>query len=219
MHQQEFRSRPLQVRLSSSQGAKRSATTVLSRIGKSQSPGINGIKEQSPDVEAPTGERAARTLGLMNIPDTVNDARIRTLVEPYGKLIKIILRPDHQGAIVEFADVNDAGKASLELEGQEIAPDRKIHVGTVPEMLRQPAEKKGDRTAKQKEQMALLQPSGPIKRPVQPGARGGRRGGLGIKRSVAPTGSRSESVEGGETKKKSNDDFRSMIQRPPSPKD
>lgn len=218
MHQQEFRSRPLQVRLSSSQGAKRSATTVVSRIGKSQSPGVNGTKEQSPDVEAPTGERAARTLGLMNIPDTVNDARIRALVEPYGKLIKIILRPDHQGAIVEFADVNDAGKASLELEGQEIAPDRKIHVGTVPEMLRQPAEKKGDRIAKQK--VTLLQPSGPIKRPVQPGARGGRRGGLGMKRSVAPTASRSESVDGGETKKKSNDDFRSMIQqRPPSPRD
>lgn len=173
-------------------------------------------------MEVPTGERAIRTLGLMNIPDTVNDARIRALVEPHGKLIKIILRPDHQGAIVEFADVNDAGKASLELEGQEIAPDRRIHVGTVPEMLRQPAEKKGDRMAKQTETAALLQPSGPIKRPVQPGTRGGRRGGLGMKRaSMAPTPSRSESVDGVKTEgeretkaKKSNDDFRSMIQRP-----
>ena len=229
MNQQEFRSRPLQVRLSSAQGAKRSATTVLARVGASQSPsGVNGNKEQSPDVEVPTGERAARTLGLINIPDTVNDARIRALVEPHGKLIKVILRPDHQGAIVEFADVNDAGKASLELEGKDIGTGRKLHVGTVPEMLRQRAEKKGDRISNPKEKPAtLLQPTGPIKRPVQPGARGGRRGGLGIKRggSVAhSTSSHSESVgtTEGETKKansdkpqKSNDDFRSMIQRPP----
>ena len=226
MHQQEFRSRPLQVRLSSAQGAKRSATSILARVGTSQSPsGVNGTKAQSPDVEVPTGERRARTLGLMNVPDTVNDARIRALVDPHGKLIKIILRPDHQGAIVEFADVNDAGKASLELEGQDIGNGRKLHVGTVPEMLSQKPEKKGDRASNPKAKPpTLLQPTGPIKRPVQPGARGGRRGGLGIKRgSMAPSASsRSESVgtaeeetkaSNSEKPQKSNDDFRSMIQR------
>ncbi|XHG09740.1 hypothetical protein AWENTII_012782 [Aspergillus wentii] len=238
MHLREFRSRPLQVKLSTPQGAKRSATTVLSHVQGSRSPSVeaNGTKHPN-DVEAPAGERASRTLGLMNVPDTVNDARIRSLVEPYGKLIKIILRPDHQGAIVEYADVHHAGKASLELEGQEIAPGRKLHVGTVPEMLKQSAERKGERTQsnKPKEKNAgLFQPTGPIKRPPQPGARGGKRGGLGVKRSMPPpppphsassekekdsgktttttTTDIDHQADGGKTKK-SNDDFRAMIQR------
>lgn len=222
MHQQEFRSRPLQVRLASSQGAKRTATNVVSRVGRQSPSGPNGAKEQTPDVEMPSGERAARTLGLMNIPDTVSDARIKSLAEPYGKLIKVTLRPDHQGAIVEFADVNDAGRASLELAGQEIAPNRSIRVGTVPEMLKQRAERKGGAMAPQQKTATSLQPTGPIRRPQQPGARG-RRGGLGMKRgSVPSTGSRRESVDGdlegvqegrGSGKTKSNADFRTMMQR------
>lgn len=216
MHQQEFRSRPLQVKLASSQGAKRTAVNVVSRVG-GQPTGVNGAKAQSPDVDVPSGERAARTLGLMNIPDTVSDARVKALAEPYGRLIKVILRPDHQGAIVEFADVNDAGRASLELGGQEIAPGRSIRVGTVPEMLKQRAEKKGGMIA---QQPSLLQPTGPIRRPQQPR---GRRGGLGTKRgSAPPTGSRNGSVdvpegglEGGNAKTKSNDDFRTMMQQRP----
>lgn len=239
MHQQEFRSRPLQVKLSSPQGAKRSSTAIVSRVGRSQSPAVevNGTKHE----DAPTGERAARTLGLTNVPDTVNDARIRALVEPYGALVKVILRPDHQGAIVEFVDVNVAGKASLELEGQEIAPGRPLHVGTVPEMLKQSAEKKSTRTAQPnqpKEKNGGFLAPGPVRRPQQPGARG-RRGGLGVKRGGASTPlTRNEYTEGnndnggtmttktmttdttgpptqggGESTKKSNDDFRAMFQR------
>lgn len=238
MHQQEFRSRPLQVKLSSPQGVKRTSTTIVNRVGKSRSPSVE-VNGKS-DVEVPTGERAARTLGLMNVPDTVNDARVRALVEPYGKLVKIILRPDHQGAIVEYADVHTAGKASLELEGQEIAPGRQLHVGTVPEMLKQSAEKKNTRAthtnlSKEKNNTGFLAPPGAIKRPQQPGSRGsGRRGGLGVKRGGASTSqARSQTTEGngattntttattdtvppaeGETTtKKSNDDFRAMIQR------
>ncbi|KAE8317475.1 hypothetical protein BDV41DRAFT_11747 [Aspergillus transmontanensis] len=231
MDGQEYRSRTLHVKISAPQSTKRSATTIVSQVGKSQSPAavVNGSKE-SADADTPSRERAARSLGLMNIPDTVNDARIRALVEPYGKLIKIVLRPDHQGAIVEFADVNHAGRASLELEGQEIAPGRKLRVGTVPEMLKQSAENKDGRTqpsSKPKEkQGGFLQPTGPIKRPQQPGSRGGRRGGLGVKRAGPHGGHNGEktmtttmmttdsapSAEGGKTKK-SNDDFRAMIQR------
>lgn len=203
MHQQEFRGRPLQVRLSSPSGAKRSATTVVSRVGSKMSPpptNVNGVGYPTAEVEVPTGDRAARTLGLMNVPDTVNDARIRALVEPFGKLIKIVLRPDHQGAIVEYADVHNAGKASLGLEGQEIIPGRKLHVGTVSEMLKQSAEKKVDRVQQSNKPKKENAPStslattapgffplgGPIKRPQQPGTRG-RRGGLGMKRGgIAP---------------------------------
>ncbi|KAL1997616.1 hypothetical protein VTN02DRAFT_1299 [Thermoascus thermophilus] len=222
MDQHEFRGRPLHVKLSAPTGAKRTATTIVSRVGRSKSPsaepnGASSAPSAAAEGDRPAGDRAARTLGLMNVPDTVNDARIRSLVEPHGKLIKIVLRPDHQGAIVEFADVSDAGKASLELEGKEIAPGRRLHVGSVPEMLKQGAERKVDRiqVGKQKEKTAAMmaQPAGPIRRPVQPGARGGRRGGLGVKRgggaaSTADVGPRAE----GEKASKSNDDFRAMIQ-------
>ncbi|PWY90920.1 pre-mRNA splicing factor [Aspergillus heteromorphus CBS 117.55] len=229
MHEQEFRSRHLHVKLSTPQGAKRSATTILSRVGPSRSPSVevNGLKREMSE-EVPNSDRTARTLGLMNVPDTVNDARVRALVEPYGKLIKIVLRPDHQGAIVEFADVHEAGKASLGLEGQEIAPGRKLHVGTVPEMLKQSAERKGGGPSvagKSKDKPGGLFPlAGPIKRPGQPGTRGGKRGGLGVKRTLggaAPkdkdtttsTTTTTTMTSEGQATKKSNDDFRAMIQR------
>lgn len=246
MHQQEYRSRPLQVKLSSPQGAKRSSTTIVSHVGRSRSSSmeLNGTKGQSNDADTTTGERANRTLGLMNVPDTVNDARIRAVVQPYGSLIKVILRPDHQGAIVEYSDVHAAGKASLGLEGQEIAPGRPLRVGTVSEMLKQSAERKDNRTTQanpsQEKSTGLLAPPGPVRRPQQPG-RGGRRGGLGMKRGGASVsqgrgGSTEEgnggnktmttttTTEGsnvapseGETTRKSNDDFRAMIQRGTKP--
>lgn len=222
MHQQEFRSRPLQVKLSSPQGAKRSATTIVSHVGRSRSPSmeLNGKSQSQDTAEMPTGERANRTLGLMNVPDTVNDARIRAVVKPYGALIKVVLRPDHQGAMVEYADVHAAGKASLGLEGQEIAPGRLLRVGTVPEMLKQSAEKKTNNPPKEKSS-GLLAPSGPIRRPQQPG-RGGKRGGLGVKRTTegssggnvtkATTTTTTTEGEAAESTKKSNDEFRAMIQ-------
>src|SRR5438034_10029515 len=144
MDQQEFRSRPLHVRLSVHTGPKRYPTTVVSRVRRSKSPikanGLSTSPSDSGSADRPIGERRLRTLSLMNIPDTVNDARIHSLVSPYGPIVKIVLRPDHQGAIVEFLNVNDAGKASLELEGHEILPGRPIRVGSVPEMLKQPAD-------------------------------------------------------------------------------
>lgn len=238
MHEQQFRSRPLHVKLSTPQGAKRSATTILSRVGtRSPSVEVNGARREASE-EVPNSERQARTLGLMNVPDTVNDARIRALVEPYGKLIKIVLRPDHQGAIVEFADVHEAGKASLELEGQEITPGRKLHIGTVPEMMKQSAEKKssnGPSQGSSGSSKAKDKPSGlfpvakPIKRPPQPGARGGKRGGLGVKRATATSTANGQTTtttttkttmttdsaapSEGQSTKKSNEDFRAMIQR------
>ncbi|KAL4808773.1 hypothetical protein BDV18DRAFT_151057 [Aspergillus unguis] len=224
LHEQAFLGRPLQVKLSSSQGAKRTAATIVSRVGKSQSPApeTNGT---SGDLEEPTGERKDRTLGLMNVPDTVNDARVRALVEPYGKLVKIILRPDHQGAIVEFADVNQAGKAALELEGQEISPERKLHIGTVGDMLKQSAERKGNGQTKSntKPKSAFLPPTAPVKRPPQPGGRSGKRGHLGVKRaqpsntgtasSTTTTTTTTTTANPSSEGKKSNDDFRAMFQR------
>lgn len=224
MQDQRFWSRRLHVELSTRTGPKRTATTIVSHVATSQSPTpeVNGATPE--DLEVPVGEKAARTLALMNVPDTVNDARIRALVEPLGRLIKVVLRPDHQGAIVEFADVHEAGQASLALEGKEINPGRPIHIGTVAQMKRQHAERKSDRVTsiKQEKKPAAFQPTGPIKRPQQPGGRSGRRGGLGIKRipAVAPEphatdGASPDKMDTtADTKdKKSNDDFRAMVQQ------
>lgn len=195
MDQKEFRSRPLRVRLASATGAKRQSTKIVSHIGQSKSPSVepNGIAGSPPPSSTnASGDKQQRTIGLMNIPDTVNDARIQAIAEPYGQIIKVILRPDHQGAIVEYADIHAAGKASLSLEGHEIAPGRPIHVGTVPEMLNQTAEHKSDRIqiGKQREKSNLMtQPSVAIRRPGQPGNAGrGRRGGLGMKRAPPKSG-------------------------------
>lgn len=230
MNNEMLGARRVQVEPSSYTGAKRMSSTVISRVRTSASPSAEVNGDDSKLVET-VGDRDSRTLALMNVPDTVNDARIQGLVEPFGRLVKIILRPDHQGAIVEFADVHDAGKASLALEGKDIVPGRPLHIGSVAELKMLQAEHKIDRitSIKQEKPKSSLLQSGPIKRPQQPGGRGGRRAGLGVKR--APGASPSDqatsdkdkmdttadanNVQDGESgkSKKSNDDFRAMLQQ------
>ena len=221
MNLTKFKSRVLHVVLSSANPAKRTATTVInpaSRSSKSTSPQLESQPSHaaepndtstSPSASSPAPnasshrptreEISSRTIALLNIPDTVNDARICTLVEPYGPLVKIVLRHDHQGAIIEFQSVSDAGKATLGLDGVEIVPGRKMGVGSVGEMLHQKAEWRSDKLSKtdpsattkkgknkiddlknDDSTMKALQPTAVIRRPGPP--RGGKRGGLGYKR-------------------------------------
>ncbi|KZF18982.1 hypothetical protein L228DRAFT_51826 [Xylona heveae TC161] len=206
MNLTKFKSRVLNVVISSADPAKRQATNIVASSSKAESPESSTVefkaaedaeqqshahRASSPSAGRPTPQEIrAKTVGLLNVPDTVNAARIRSLMEPYGPLVKVILRPDHQGAIVEFKNINDAGKASLDVEGYEIAPGRKLGVGSVAEMFRQDAEIKSTRiqTGKnaQKSKQAgpsALQPVAPVRRPNQPGARrGGGKGGLGSRR-------------------------------------
>jgi RNA recognition motif-containing protein len=49
-----------------------------------------------------------RKIAIFNLPDTVNDARVRSVMEHYGPLTKIQMRRDIQGAIVEFTNLKDA---------------------------------------------------------------------------------------------------------------
>jgi squamous cell carcinoma antigen recognized by T-cells 3 len=175
----------------------------------------------SSHLDHPSGDRRDRTIALMNVPDTVNDSRLRAIAERYGDLVKIVLRPDHQGAIVEYANAHNAGEASLGLEGHEITPGRNLRVGTVPEMLREKAEKKSDKiqVGKAKKDnpvsiVASLQPSGPIRRP---GQQAGRRGGLGQRRGLGFAASNTKdenaSVNGSSQGGKSNDDFRELLNK------
>ncbi|KKY18758.1 putative pre-mrna splicing factor [Phaeomoniella chlamydospora] len=241
MNEQTIKARQIHVEISSKTGAKRQATNIITRVDRTKSPSMDRAGDISPgsqsvdmhlsDGHHKSGDRRARTLGLMNIPDTVNDSRIRAIAEPYGTLVKIVLRPDHQGAIVEYLDTSDAGKASLGLEGREIVPGRKIHIGTVSEMLKQNAEKKVDKILVGKQRKGgehsstpnMMNP-GPIKRPGQTG----KRGGLGMKRGGGFTGSASStraelptkgtngtstSAAGGAGAGKSNNDFRALLQK------
>ncbi|KAJ5248068.1 hypothetical protein N7524_012028 [Penicillium chrysogenum] len=217
MNDHVFRSRPLRVEIATTD-TRRGNQVVISRVASH--PAHYGVRE----LEVPVGDHAQRTLALMNVPDTVNQARIRTLVEPYGRLVAINLRPEHQGAIVEYVDIHDAGKASLALEGKEIAPGRPLHIGTVREMMSLQPEVKRDRGQpvkhENKTKKTNLQPTAPIRRPQQPGA---RRGGLGMKRQTAfdqkqsaanPASDKMDTTPDGESKpKKSNDDFRAMLQQ------
>jgi RNA recognition motif-containing protein len=210
-----FRSRPLYVEIATTD-TRRGNQMVISRVAaRPADHGADGF-------EVPVGDHAQRTLALMNVPDTVNQARIRALVEPYGRLVAINLRPEHQGAIVEYVDIHDAGKAALALEGKEIIAGRPLHIGTVREMMNSQAESKKDRAVKPegKTKKPNLQPTGPVRRPQQPGA---RRGGLGMKRQIVPAQKQSaanpasdkmDTAPDGESKpKKSNDDFRAMLQQ------
>lgn len=74
------------------------------------------------DVDAKnlTADINARTLSISNLADTVNDAQLTTIFEKFGPLKQIILRPDLNGARVEYANVADAGKAELSLQGHVI---------------------------------------------------------------------------------------------------
>ena len=260
MNLTKFKTRLLNVTLSTINPAKRQSTTVITSTSRAtastslddfQGNGNNTDRSAtSPTPPAPTisstkdvkksvEEIQSRTIALLNIPDTVNDARIRAIVEPYGSLIKLVLRPDHQGAIVEFKDVKDAGRAALGLDGLEIASGRRVGVGSVIEMLRQKAEWRTDRigAAPKRDQggsAAVLPPTAPVRRPNQPGSRRGGKGGLGVKRgggglggtrampegagAVAEDGSKVGDVNGGEDAggqevkaSKSNADFKAIF--------
>ncbi|KAI0426325.1 putative pre-mRNA splicing factor [Xylaria sp. FL1042] len=137
----------------------------------------DGPDDTQKSNEKPTPrEIQARTIAIMNIPDTINDARIRTLAEKHGSIVKLVLRPDHAGAIVEYTDASMAGQAALSLEGLEIAPDQKLRTGSAKQLFERKATQQAD-TAKTPKN--LVPPPPPVRRPVL-GRGGARRGGLGF---------------------------------------
>ena len=227
MNLTRFHGRALNVSLSTNDMAKRQTSHIIISASNSQrgsnSPApdaqSNGIRPRigSPDAKDAgasnqSAEIQSRTLALMNVPDTVNDSRIRALAQEYGDLVKVVLRPDHQGAIIEYRDLASVGKAAMGLEGREISAGRTIVVGTVGQMMKTKAEKKNDK--------AVFPPqSNFIRRPFQSGPRRGRKGGLGTKGAgVGLSGPRAKDGGGtintgrsDGTAPKSNTDFRDMF--------
>lgn len=131
----------------------------VSKVGvsTSPSPGPSGSRDDEGDEAMPdrdSGEankprqsEAGRTFAIMGVPDTMNDARVRALVELHGQLTKMTLRPDHGGAILEFADAAAAGKAQLSLAGVEVE-GRKLKTGSVGALFHEKSETRIDRIDK-----------------------------------------------------------------------
>jgi RNA recognition motif-containing protein len=200
--------------------------------GTSASPGADAdgdsVMSPSPAPEkthaqhAPSRtENTNRIITLMNVPDTVNDSRVRAIAEKYGAIVKVVLRPDHQGAIIEYEDVASAARATLGLENHEIVPGRRLRTGGKKDLFAQKAEVKTDRIetgqGKKPQTVGFIQPSAPVRRPGV-----GGRGGLGTKRGLgysAPKSTSGSSAGAGELNgkvdenvaPKSNADFKAMF--------
>jgi RNA recognition motif-containing protein len=231
----KLKSKILNIEMSIGKNFKASATVLGKASSASPAPDADGdsVMSPSPPPDGHQNTRAQhapsrteitnRTITLMNIPDTVNDARIRVLVEPHGEIVKLVLKPDHQGAIIEYADAASAGKAALALENHEIAPGRKLRTGGMKDLFAEKPEIRTDRIQTgqgKKATAAFMQPSAPVRRPGP-----GGRGGLGVKRglgySAKPAAAASDSsatpgeiVIGngvGNKKPKSNADFKAMF--------
>ena len=155
-----------------------------------------------------------RKIAIFNLPDTVNDARIKAEMENYGTIKKIQLRRERNGAIVEFADIKDAFKVRGGVDCSALGADTRT--GDVGELL------SGKTKAQQKATNGTPSAaSGLAMRPppiARPGQRGGRRGGLGFKRGGGFGAGRSQQTEistnadstaGG----RSNADFKAMFEK------
>ncbi|KAF2099517.1 hypothetical protein NA57DRAFT_38059 [Rhizodiscina lignyota] len=149
---------------------------------------------------------AERQLFLINIPDTVNDATLREWLEKWGTIKVLTLRPDHRGARVEYNSVSDAGRAEMEIPGEQkqFVEGQVVKVVDKPEFWKSKAEENGGGSGRS------MMPATIIRRPAPRGGRGvgrgGHRGGLGVRRFV---GERKE--DAGEAGGKSNADFRDLV--------
>lgn len=113
--------------------------------GDSTSNPRSGVPSQGGQQPPLSANIAARTIAVLGIPDTVNDARVRAALSHLGEISKLVLRPTHGGAVVEFADVSTAGRATLSIDGIEIEPGRKLRVGSVAELFKEKSETRVDR--------------------------------------------------------------------------
>lgn len=135
-----FKDRVLTVDISKPKAAKHQATTVVNETSPDAALNPDQDSNATPHHNKPhlsSQDASQRTVALLNVPDTVNDARLRRFIEPHASFRKIVLRPDHEGAIVELANAAEAGKLSMSLDGREISPRQPITVGTVAELMEQ----------------------------------------------------------------------------------
>lgn len=224
MHSTKFRSQILEVALSRESKFKPMAKTVEPGNARASpardAEGDEAMQDGGAEKQdKPTAaDISARTVALMGLPDTVNDARVRALVEPLGSIVRLVLVPANGGAKIEFADVATVGKAALELNGLEFE-GHKLRTGSVDELRQAKAEHIQDRIvygskdskAKPAATRGLMPPPTAIRRPVL--GKSGARRGLGFTKSAtnAPAKNGTESNGEAPAAKKSNADFKAMF--------
>lgn len=166
----------------------------------------------------------ARKVAIFNLPDTVNDVRVQAAMEKYGPILKIQLRRDDHGAVVEFANVNDAFNVRQGVDCTALGPA--VKTGDVAELLSKPKKRQNEGAGN-----AAGAAGGSAMRPptfARPGQRGGRRGGLGYKRGGGFGGAKGH--ESGEVSSeqagnhgasgaRSNADFRAMLEKSKQPEE
>ncbi|KAM0444278.1 hypothetical protein ACHAO4_010320 [Trichoderma viride] len=171
---------------------------------------------------------AARTIALMGLSDTVNDARVRALVEPFGPIVKLVLQPSHGGAKIEFANSSAAGKASLQLSNVEFE-GRKLRVGSLDDLRYAKAERVQDRIVPRSQSEAKKDnsagsteksfiPSSMIRRPAL-GRPGPKRGGGFPPPRILPISNVKPTAEDTKPGAKSNADFKELFLKGSAAKD
>lgn len=228
-----FRSRILNVTFSTPKGGdapkdKARKTDINIKHKASPEPSVNGHNDRrGSDVSmasAPhipgSAEMATtvreRKIAILNLPDTVNDARIRSEMEKHGAIVKIQLRRDRDAAMVEFADIKVAFHVRGGVDCSALGEN--VRTGDVNDIFAG-GRKNQDGTAAPVAGFGGLRPAA-VSRPGQ--ARGGRKGGLGTKRggfggvggtTAKADGSNAESAANGAGPAKSNAEFRAMFEK------
>lgn len=211
---EDLKGRHLKVELASDsqtkstrRGSSLLASTSINGKGRSTTPGTT------------TEPKSDRTIFLTSVPDTISEARLRSIASKYGDIVKVILKTNHQGALIEYATVSQAGEASLGLDSFEVLPERRIRVVSEQEMKSHGPEKKIETFANKNSKantttnvVPMSASSGFVKRPAQAGSRPKKGGNLGQRHAILHAkDDRNGHVEDGAGEKKSNADFRAMI--------
>lgn len=214
--------------------------------------GDNDGDSQMADVTAAAAEAnkpsasevAARTVSVLGIPETMNDARVRLLLtslldeETSNKLLRLTLRPDRGGCILEFADASAAGRAAMAVDQREVEVGEgkktvTLRTGSKADLFaastapaangNPPATTKSQPSAAKPSAVTLMPPPSLISRP-RPTAGfgvGKPRRGLGFTSAISAAKKTGDNANGGDAAgppasastvpKKTNADFKAMF--------
>lgn len=163
-------------------------------------------------------EQRSRTVFLSQVPDTVNEAQIRSIATSYGSVKKAILKSQYSGAVVEFAEAAAAGKAEIGLDGHEFVPGKPVKVVNEQAMKQGTPEVKNDKLGGRQKEREQTKAKPSIMAPAsvrRPGATGMKKGNLGKRTGLgwgAPAAKKDDGPAAEDEKgKKSQDDFRAML--------
>ncbi|KAK4154055.1 hypothetical protein C8A00DRAFT_33161 [Chaetomidium leptoderma] len=146
-----FGNHPIKVELSRAPANKPTATSRATDGATPETGSPSPGPSQSSSSGPAPAEISARTTAVLNVPDTMTDARLKAVLAAASvpDVVKLVLHPQHGGAVLEFANATDAGKAALALDNLEVdtpsGGPRRLRTGTVGELLRSKGERRVDR--------------------------------------------------------------------------